>query len=198
MRGRTAGPTGPLGPLLAACVMAFTLQACLTLVGKRSQTVDITARPPGARVFVDGALRGEAPLTLELAKRPPHIIRIEKDGYRPVEIRLKKRKLWLPVVLGNLIWIPPIALWGFNPDAQTPRQEFAAVFFPVLAMCVSAGAMALDGASAKSTVLDPKHVTIALEKDEGERGPRVLEWDADVLRSVRWISLATADGPALR
>lgn len=187
-----------IGRAVIACWLALSLPGCLTIVGKRSQNVGITATPFGARVLVDGTFRGETPLILKLAKKPPHVIRIEKDGYRPVEIRLKKQKLLIPLFLSNLLWAPPIAFLGFNPDAQTPGQEFAKVFFPVLGLAVSVGAMALDGASAKSAVLKPGHISVALEKDDGGREPRVIEWDAADLRDLRWISVMAADREARR
>jgi len=169
--------------------LVFSLQGCMTIVGKRLQAVDVTANPAGARVFVDGAYQGETPLSLRLAKKPPHVIRIEKDGYRPVEIRMKKQKLWLPAIFGNLIWIPPIAMWGFNPDAQSPGEEFAMVFFPILSLAVSVGAMVLDGASPKSTIIEPRHVSIRLEKDGGEAGPEIIELGAAEFRGLAWISV---------
>jgi hypothetical protein len=178
--------------------LVFSLQGCMTIVGKRFQSVDVTAGPAGARVIVDGAYQGETPLSLKLAKKPRHVIRIEKDGYRPVEIRMKKQKLWIPAIFGNLIWIPPIAMWGFNPDAQSSGEEFAKYFFPILAVAVSVGAMALDGASPKSTVIEPRHISVLLEKDGGGREPAVIEWDAADFRGVHWISVVMADRSAIR
>ncbi len=135
--------------------LVFSLQGCMTLIGRKAQHVTVTARPAGARVLVDGEFEGITPLALRLAKKPPHVIRIEKEGYRPVEIRLKRKKLWFPILLGNLIWMPSVAIWGFNPDAQTDYQVFAKTFFPLLSLAVYAGAVFLDANSPKGTVLDP-------------------------------------------
>ena len=178
--------------------LVFSLQGCMTIVGQKRQFVSVTARPAGARVLVDGAYQGEPPLNLKLAKKPPHVIRIEKEGYRPVEIRLRRQKLWLPIIFGNLIWIPPIAMWGFQVDAQTPGQEFAKVFFPVLAVAVSVGAMVLDGASPKSTIIEPRHISVLLEKGDGDGEPLVIEMDAAAVRGLTWISVSTAGRPAVR
>jgi len=178
--------------------LVFSLQGCMTIVGQKRQFVSVTAGPAGARVLVDGAYQGETPLNLKLAKKPPHVIRIEKEGYRPVEIRLRKQKLWLPIIFGNLIWIPPIAMWGFNPDAQSPWEEFAKYFFPILALSVSVGAMVLDGASPKSTIIEPRHISVLLEKGDGDGEPLVIEMDAAAVRGLTWISVSTAGRPAVR
>lgn len=181
-------------PALALLLAALLGQGCMTLLGRRSQSVTVTASSIGASVFVDGTLEGVTPLALEVAKRAPGVIRIEKDGYRPVEIRLKKRKAWVPIILPNLLWAPPIAVWGFNPDAQSPREEFWGVAFPVLGALVAVGAMVLDGLSDKSTMLAPRHLDIRLEPDTGTgAGPLVLVMGAESFRGVHWISVHIDD-----
>lgn len=181
-------------PALALLLAALLGQGCMTLLGRRSQSVTVTASSAGARVFVDGELAGVTPLALKVAKGAPGVIRIEKDGCRPVEIRLKKRKAWIPIVLPNLFWAPPIAFLGFNPDAQTPKQEFWNVACPVLGALVSVGAMVLDGLSDKSTMLAPRHLDVRLEPDlSAGAGPLVIVMDAESFRGVHWISVRDGD-----
>lgn len=177
-------------PAAALLLAALLGQGCMTLLGRRSQTVTVTASSAGASVFVDGKLAGVTPLALKVAKRAPGVIRIEKDGYRPVEIRLKKRKAWIPIILPNLLWAPPIAFLGFNPDAQTPSQEFWFVAAPVIGALASVGAMVLDGLSDKTTVRAPRHLDVRLEPDlSAGAGPLVMVIDAESFRSVHWISV---------
>jgi len=185
----------PAAVLLLAAMLG---QGCMTLIGRKAQHVTVTARPAGARVLVDGEFEGITPLALRLAKKPPHVIRIEKEGYRPIEIRLKRRKLWFPILLGNLVWIPPVAIWGFNPDAQTPAQEFAAAFFPILSLAVYAGAVVLDATSPKSAFLTPRHLSIALERDSDDGRTSVIEMGPDDFRSITWISVLDAGRAADR
>lgn len=172
---------------------ALSLQGCMTLTGRKAQHVTVTARPAGARVLVDGEFEGITPLALRLAKKPPHLIRIETEGYRPVEIRLRRRKLWFPILLGNLVWIPPVAMWGFNPDAQSPKEEFAKAFFPILSLAVYAGAVVLDATSPKSTYLTPRHLSIALERGSGDEGASVIEMDPEEFLNIHWISILAGD-----
>ncbi|HDT14376.1 MAG TPA: PEGA domain-containing protein [Candidatus Aminicenantes bacterium] len=182
-------------PALALMLAAGLGPACVTILGRTSQGVTVTASSAGAAVFVDGKFAGVTPLALIVAKRAPGVIRIEKDGYRPVEIRLKKRKAWAPVILPNLLWAPPIAFLGFDPDIQTSRDRFRAVAFPVLGAVASVGAMVLDGLSVKSTVIAPGHLDVELEPDAGTAvGPRVMIMDAGSFRGLRWISVRTG-GP---
>ena len=187
-------PIAKAGLPAAALLLAAMLgQGCMTLVGRKAQHVTVTARPAGARVLVDGEFEGITPLALRLAKKPPHVIRIEKEGYRPVEIRLKRGKLWFPILLGNLVWIPPVAIWGFQVDAQTPAQEFAKAFFPILSLAVYAGAVVLDATSPKSAVLDPRHLSITLERGSGDGGTSVIEMDPEEFLNIHWISVLAGD-----
>jgi PEGA domain len=195
--GFAAGNPTPLVLLLIVCWLVFPLQGCLTIVRKSHQAVHVTAMPKGARVLVDGTYRGEAPLSLKLAKKPPHVIRIEKDGYRPVEIRLRKRTPWVPIILSNLIWVPPIAVMGFNPGDETPEEQFAADFFPLLALGVYIGAVALDGWSSRSTEIEPRHLTIILENSpDGE--PKVTELEAASFWGLYWISVRVDENQAFK
>jgi hypothetical protein len=147
---------------------------------------------------VDGEYRGDAPVGLRLDKGLSRVIRVEKDGYRPVEIRLERRKNWLAIILPNLLWGPPIALLGFNPDVQTGSEEFWSIAAPVLGLAVSVGAMVLDGTSAKSTVLGPGHLMVRLEKETSGKGPVVIPMDAAAFRRIAWISVREDDGSSHR
>ena len=45
--------------------------------------LEVIARPVGARVFLDDAPQGEAPLKVAVAAEAPHRIRVEADGFLP-------------------------------------------------------------------------------------------------------------------
>jgi len=184
-----------LALLLVATLSVAFFQGCLTLVVKRTQAVAVTAHPAGARVFVDGKYEGDAPLGLRLARKPPHVIRIELDGYRPVEIRLEQKKTSLFVItLPNLVWATPILLVTFLHDMAS---ELNPDWFPVgsiLALAAVTGGIVADARSTKSTVLVPRHVNVILEPDAGGGGePLIIEMDAAELRNITWISVLAAD-----
>lgn len=189
MRRRTAGL------LLVLCWTAFSLQGCVTLLGKKTQSVIVTARPAGARVLVDGEFKGITPLALRVPRPTPHVIRFEKDGYRPVEVRLKKRKNWTAIVLPNLIWsvlaFGPAVISGFDVDSKGQANLHTALM--ILFCAATPAAMLIDGQSAKSNMLTPRHFTVTLEKDAGAGPPAVLMIDPEVLEGVTWISVLAAD-----
>ncbi len=181
-------------PAVALLLASLFGQGCMTFLGRRSQSVTVTASSAGARVFVDGELAGVTPLAIRVAKRAPGVIRIEKDGYRPVEIRLKKRKAWVPIVLPNLLW----AGLGFPAlsavDIQTDRDRFMAGFFVALGLVAPIAAIIVDGLSDNSTTLTPGHLDVRLEPDAGTGlGPLIMVVDAESFHGVRWISVLGRD-----
>ena len=183
---------------LAVVLSALSLQRCVTLLGKKTQGVTVTARPAGARVFVDGVFKGVTPLGLRLGKKPPLVVRIEKDGYRAVEIRLKKRKAWFFIGFTNLIWAPPILLFTINVDAQFESEEFWNTMGPILALSSSLGAMILDGLSQKSAIIEPRHLSITLEEAAPGAEPVVLGMGAAEFRNIYWISVLGDGTPPRR
>lgn len=189
MRRRT------MGLLLVVCWTALSLQGCVTLLGKRTQSVIVTARPAGTRVLVDGEFKGLTPLALRVPRPTPHVIRFEMDGYRPVEVRLKKRKNWTAIVLPNLIWsvlaYGPAAISGFDVDSQGQANLHKALM--VVFFAATPAAMLIDGSSAKSNMLEPRHFTVTLEKDEGAGPPAVLMIDPEDFEGVTWISVLAPD-----
>ncbi len=88
----------------AACV--FLLQGCAVAVRGPNQEIPVTSHPSGAKIIVNGKNMGVTPLSLKLAKKKDHVIRIEKAGYIPAEIRAPSlgsggRRIF---VLGNFNW----------------------------------------------------------------------------------------------
>lgn len=66
--------------------LAFTERFTLALAAAKSQvgSVRLVVEPAGAEVFVDGELRGKAPLEGEIYLEPgAHEIRVEQAGYAP-------------------------------------------------------------------------------------------------------------------
>ena len=127
--------------VLLACLTAAGLSApgCATVAHGVRQTVRVTSDPAGAAVTVlssppgrDAVVRstpGVTPIALSLTRRDPHIvIRVEKDGCAPVEIRLKRSVSgW---IAGNLIVANPLSMQGMtDPATQYPVQ--LAVGLPV-------------------------------------------------------------------
>lgn len=188
----------PLAFFLTVFLSVLSLQNCITLLGKKTQGVTVTASPAGARVVVDGRFEGVTPLGLRLAKKPPHVIRIEKEGYRPVEIRLKKSENWFAVIFPNLIWAPLILPFAINPDIQSSGEAFQSTAVLILGFAAPPTAIYVDARSAKSDIIEPRHLSVTLEKDAGGGEPVIINIDAKAFRTIYWISVLGDDTASRR
>jgi hypothetical protein len=83
------------------CASASVACGCATVVHGTRQTVKVTSDPPGAAVIVlshrpgrapiERSRPGVTPIELDLTRRDPNIvIRLERDGCPPVDLRLKR------------------------------------------------------------------------------------------------------------
>jgi predicted small secreted protein len=91
--------------LLVLAVSIF-LNGCATIMTGTSQPISINSNVNGAKVYVDGFLKGETPLSFDLSTRSHHTIKIEAEGYSPyVEVVRKKASGWVwgNVFIGGLI-----------------------------------------------------------------------------------------------
>lgn len=80
-----------------SALVALTLMSCLlfqtgcaTIFQGRTQTVEVTSDPPGAKVFVNGKQMSTTPVDLMLNRKSTVTLRLEKEGYDPYEIRIKR------------------------------------------------------------------------------------------------------------
>jgi len=58
--------------------------------------------------------------------------------------------------------------------------------------------MLIDGSSAKSNLIEPRHIKVSLETEAGGSEPVVLSLDAAAWRQIAWISVlegGQASGP---
>ena len=63
---------------------------CATILGGRSQDIEVTSSPPGAKVFINGEQRTTTPGVISLQRRGSHILRIEREGYEPIEMKMRR------------------------------------------------------------------------------------------------------------
>jgi len=182
--------------MLAALLSGLLSAGCLTLIRGTHQTVPAVSRPAGVRVFVDGESAGTTPVNLELTRRNIHTIRFELDGYRPVQITLKKHLYPLGAAfLVNAIWAPVGAVViGLPLHAIFPPHDtdtLAGVEFPLLgALAAWIGGTFVDMGRRSNRQLEPHTLSITMEKDDGASAPWTIEMDAGQLEGLRWISVA--------
>jgi hypothetical protein len=88
------------------------LSGCATLVNGTRQDIRIVSEPAGAKVFVDGELVGESPVTVAMTRDEYHTVEIQKDGYETFDETIGRS--WSPWFLGNLFPCLPCSLAVFG------------------------------------------------------------------------------------
>jgi hypothetical protein len=90
--------------------LAVVVSGCGTMVNGSTQPIYVESRPSGAAVTVNGHHVGQTPCRVWMARSYNHTLRIEKEGYEPLRVPLRRRTSgWL---LGNaaLMWLFPVGL----------------------------------------------------------------------------------------
>jgi hypothetical protein len=89
------------------------------MVHGRTQIVDVTSAPPGARVHLSPT--GEVlatPCKVVLRRKESYVLRVEKDGYQVESVALESKassSLWR-----NVVWIHPVGwIIGVSVDLGT-------------------------------------------------------------------------------
>ena len=154
-----------------ALVAALGTVSCATLqTNGPTQRVAVTSTPPAAEVFLDGRAVGITPVEVVVSRRNAEpVIRVEKDGFRPREQRLRRSTSWWllsDVCSGALIgysaaWITgryagaavggvPVALDYVTGAAYKFPSRVKVSLAPVAAGRMEVGARGRGGAGAAS------------------------------------------------
>ena len=186
----------------------FFFQNCMTIFQGNSQKIPVTSNPIGAKIFVDGEAWGNTPLNLKLKRKRDHVLRIEKQGYNPLEIRITRKTSAAFSVLGNMIW-------GFMGASLAGGKSFGALilfggwFLPkdeweeelrktgnnmLLGFLIAwGGAILLDYVSGANYGLSPNELNVTLTKIEGKLQPNLILVDAETFQNVKWIRIKCDD-----
>jgi hypothetical protein len=81
----------PYFPFSVLIISALILQNCLTITKGVSQRIPVTSNLRDARVSVDGKEIGTTPIHVVLQKNRDHVIRIERQGYTPVNVVMNRK-----------------------------------------------------------------------------------------------------------
>ena len=91
--------------ILLMCFV-FSSSSCATIVSGRNQSLPVISYPSGATITL-GNMKQTSPATFVLDRRQEvYLVKIEKDGYEPVEVTLKKGMngwVWGNLVFGGII-----------------------------------------------------------------------------------------------
>ncbi len=186
--------------MTAVGILLFQCGAC-SFAGK-PQKIPVTSDPAGAKIFVDGKEVGAAPLNLSLKREEDHVIRIEKTGYVPVEIRLEsetKRLTKFQQVVAVILSVPAggtvVGLLAAAIRGGSHSHSAFETGFLVGGVLAPLGTVLLIKQS-KHPKLSPGEIKVYLDEARGSAVARVVVVDREEFRGVRWIRIACAEGGA--
>ncbi len=191
--------------ILVSAAVLISLPGCQSLSRGKTQHVPATSRPAGVRVIVDGKDAGSTPVNLKLLRRDVHVVRFELDGYRPVEVRISKKRpsvgetiltsaVWVPIG-GIVLGVPIYFIWraAAGPSGEDFKELGRAFYSFLIGAAVAwAGGTIIDGASPNNFDLDPRTIFVEMEKADGSKDqvPAVVWLNADELQRLNWIRIA--------
>ena len=175
----------------------FLFQNCATIIRGKSQKIPVTSNPIGAKIIVNGIEIGNTPIELKLKRKKSHLIRIEKQGYNPFEIRITRKSSLVLSILGNLFFgvasgfLVHYVVWQFKGK---PDEEM--VLYPDLVLGFFLGwtgfALA-DSNLGGSYTLSPKVLNVTLTKIEEKAQPNFILIDTEQFQNIKWIRIKCAD-----
>ncbi len=187
----------------------FLFQNCAIITkrfSKKSQIIPVTSNPQGAKIIVDGKDIGYAPLNLKLKKKKKsHVIRIEKQGYNLLEIRII-RKISMPSIVGTTItgciYVGLGGLIGYgigsylsvaieeSDNLAVKWKRNGIIVGAILGIWSSISTLSSSGALYS---LSPQEINVTLSKIEGKPQPNFILIDEEQFRSIKWIRIKCAD-----
>jgi hypothetical protein len=193
-------------PSCAAILLAlsvFLFEDCATIMQKTTQKIPVTSEPIGAKVLIDGKDVGQTPLILKLKRKKPGVIRIEKEGYNPHEIRITRNKpsfiSW--TTLGNFFLLVPAEIYliskqeGNGETIGDALGDWFLKVFVIIPLVMGAVAVPLvltDFATGAAYTLMPKNLDVELTPTGGSPRPKITEIDEAGLRDVKWLRVRAA------
>ncbi len=78
-------------PTVFAIVCGLVLSGCAALFKGHSERVEFSSAPSGASVYVNGVLKGYAPLQLKLETKRTYDVEFRMEGYQPVRATITNR-----------------------------------------------------------------------------------------------------------
>lgn len=175
----------------------FFLQNCGSIIYGTFQKIPTTSNPPGAKVVVEGKVKGFTPLNLHLKKTKSHVIRIEKEGYNPLEIKITRESSSKGglAVTGDVLAAVVAAFIIGKTSSSYEYDNGDALFMPkfIWGICFI-GLVALDYSGGGLYKLSPAELQVMLTKKEEQARLDYIILNARQLKNVRWIRIKCSDG----
>ena len=114
---------------------------CGAMFNQDAAVIPIRVNPPGARVFVDGQLVGEAPVNVSMPSTSTHTVDVEADGYErhtgKIEARVGGGYIALDCVLllfGIIPGVIALVVDGTSGDWKSlEKEDLSITLIPVRA-----------------------------------------------------------------
>jgi hypothetical protein len=184
----------------------FNLQNCSQAHRpKLTQDIPVTSNPVGARIIVDGEDAGQAPLILNLKKNGSHRIRIEREGFNPTELVIRRKLspgaplylLAVPGCAGLGLLAGGIFGWfvrlmrGKNILKTPSTGEYVGLAIGgALGLTIAVVGMTLP----ESHSLTPRSLEVTLTKltGQGSTQVQVIYLDSEQLKDIQWLRIKLA------
>lgn len=79
--------------LILSCLL---LVGCGTALHGTTQQMQFNSNPQGAKVYLDGELKGNTPLTLKVSRSQVHNLRYELEGFKTFDSKIERNLDWFP------------------------------------------------------------------------------------------------------
>ena len=177
----------PLIFLFLSAAILFFLQNCATVISGTSQKIPVTGNPPGAKITVDGKVMGLIPLNLRLKRKENHVIRIEKQGYNPLEIRVMSESSSTALgILGDAL----IGWLAQRIAAPMIAYDNGAIFLPwVIGGICFISCVALDYIAGGVYVLSPHELQVTLTEIKEFPRTDLIILKTEQLNNTKWIRI---------
>lgn len=178
--------------VLAILAVLASSAACATVIRRKTQRIPVTSTPTGARVSVNGQPQGTTPLEIRLLRgRKNPLIRIEADGYDPVEIRPERKLSGGPVIgnflLGIIPAIGPALAYNMAHDEDPNVGQMSFLIWGAGALAVGGLLTALDTGGGPGFELRPREIIVTLAKTKGQPTTRTVLLAPGEFENVTWI-----------
>ncbi|MDX2011636.1 MAG: serine/threonine-protein kinase [Myxococcaceae bacterium] len=182
--GVRQSPEAPAPPVATPAPVAVTPAPIAPPPPPALGRLEVTTRPPGAAVFIDGQRAGSTPLSLPVAAEVPHQVKLELAGFADVE-----QTFTLSPGMTRAIELQLAALKAVRPRAPAPeppappRVVDEAPRGPgLLSLSTEPWSMVtIDGADAESTPVVQRslpagrHTLTLVNEEQGLKDTRVIE-----------------------
>ena len=106
---------------------ALFLAGCGTLFTPSVKDIPLSSYPPQADVYIDGTLRGQTPLSIELSNRESHTIEFRKEGHESIVCQLQARPNGGIIVLDILGGLVPVIIDAATGALKQLDKDFCNV-----------------------------------------------------------------------